>query len=1666
MAKLIINKSLLDKEILLEKETREDTLSKAIYSCREVQGLFVVAKVNETLIPVEDWHLFKLNTFDRVQLTARPQQGALPYIGAVVGAIIGAVGGGPAGAGYGAAWGAALGAIKGAFIGYSLGSMADALFFPPSIPNVQLYTDDGTATTNPNYGWDGARIVTQPGGPKTVLYGQHRISGALIMQHVSSDGERNYLNMLINLGQGEIEGVMKADGLGICTSETPTGETDTSGSVGVADVDDYYASGTNVDTGTFSGVASYTRYLVVNGVMRGAYITWDGVRAEYSHIYARPVLNYKYIGEWHQEQGTYTYLRHDTDYTFQFTIDMTTLKYDITDFYVTFDYNTFTPVYKVLFEEPLTEYNKFYEYLHLTTYVATSYLFDSPDIEINGQPFMYFENTSWQYRLGTYDQSIIDEFHETQTYYGDGRKAENVVIYTSSGITIDGFEVQITCPLLFLQDPSGNIVDNTVSYQIEYKLAAAGTWTDGGSFSITDVSKTIIYKYHKYNGLTVGQYNIRLSRRTPVFSSFKKAGDIHLGGVTEIVTESIAYRNSALISLRLMANDQLSNTTPNITALVRGLKILVPKLTIGGVTQTYDECYWNDSAGRYERLSDGSPCTDTGTYVRQWSRNPIWCSRDFILNKRYGLGNYIDDSSFNDAAAAIEAKYCWELVTDFDGGTEHRFEMDLPISSFMSAQEALKVLARCFRGWFIWSNGTYKPVIDREQDPVQLFNGSNIKPGSMKTNYLKASQTPNIVEIQYANPDRDYTLDPIEIVDTAEWTSVKPPRPHAINAIGSVRRSQNIRDGKYYLNCAKYCTKVQEFISPGDAIHCEPGDTIRLQDDLLAWGVGGRIVAATSNSITTNIDITYSAGYEVRVRLPDFTLETKTVTSVTNNNRTLNISGSFTATPLIDSVFTYGSSGVDSKPFKVKTITRLAADNDKEREWYRLLVAEESSNKYNDTTGVSLPDPKYSSLPNPAGIPNNVTDLNLTEMTSACGFYIAFNIPQNDLSFHHADVFLSMDNSNWWLYRSNIGSRSNLEFTGARPGQTYYVKVIAYNRFGGANPSPEMASILITNVSFLPPIVHGLRLDGEASLNTTFFTKRDAKFVWRGISTTSGAGNTPAGQEGIGAGEYSGTVVFKYWIEIWVSGSSVRKEIINDTFYTYTYEKNYADNGTASNTFTIKVWGYNEAANLKSLNPATLTVTNPPPSTVTGLTAPPWMRGVRFEWARNPEIDISHYTYRIKVESDAWSSWTEAIHNFAFRGLTDAEVTSHGGDATIYIEVKAVDTFGQSSSEAAALNGDCLWLNIEPTDINDFAITASKIFTNIPVLESDSWSDDSPGAGSVAWNEHTIYYAGVGYTIAAGDTDKKYIYWESLNSNYTASDTNPVLGDGEFIIAVNINGAHDLAWNAIANQVIGSAYIQDLAVVTAKINDLAVTSAKINDLAVITAKIDDLAVTNAKINDLNASKINAGYLHTDRLEAGSITATLIAANTLTASLIAAHTITADQIAFNTLTASLIGANKIITASANIEDAIITGAKIGNLEVDTLQIAENAVTIPVSNYAEAATTVASSANEDVISASITSTGAPIVIIASCTCSAPDIAPEDAGNIIFGIQRGSTNYASFTAEFLSTSPEIIIFCGVFSETPGSGSITYDLNVENNTGVQASITNKSIVLLEVKK
>jgi predicted phage tail protein len=65
----------------------------------------------------------------------------------------------------------------------------------------------GIDQSSPTYGWDGIQTTQEVGTPIPVIYGEHKVGGNIINSYIRYDGDNNYLNVLIALGEGEIESI-------------------------------------------------------------------------------------------------------------------------------------------------------------------------------------------------------------------------------------------------------------------------------------------------------------------------------------------------------------------------------------------------------------------------------------------------------------------------------------------------------------------------------------------------------------------------------------------------------------------------------------------------------------------------------------------------------------------------------------------------------------------------------------------------------------------------------------------------------------------------------------------------------------------------------------------------------------------------------------------------------------------------------------------------------------------------------------------------------------------------------------------------------------------------------------------------------------------------------------------------------------------------------------------------------------------------------------------------------------------------------------------------------------------------------------------------------------------------------------------------------------------
>lgn len=253
----------------------------------------------------------------------------------------------------------------------------------------------------------------------------------------------------------------------------------------------------------------------------------------------------------------------------------------------------------------------------------------------------------------------------------------------------------------------------------------------------------------------------------------------------------------------------------------------------------------------------------------------------------------------------------------------------------------------------------------------------------------------------------------------------------------------------------------------------------------------------------------------------------------------------------------------------------------------------------------------------------------------------------------------------------------------------------------------------------------------------------------------------------------------------------------------------------------------------------------------------------------DPALGITNATNSANV--DASSPYVSLVH----RGdMNDRR----------YFWVRSVDLAGNKGPFTGAAAGSWVGDEVKgmeltlgqvaTTDISDFEQNITKTFPDtLALVPSDPFRDNSTAVGDISWDRHFAYLNGTGYVIGPGTTDDgnastvpdSYVYWQGSTTEVTSNqlvelgltgagggaidntlnnplrnivysgsyltsaghpaggggyDEVPGFTGGDHIIARNTDGIATPMWHSFANALIGTAMIENAAIVSAKVNDL------------------------------------------------------------------------------------------------------------------------------------------------------------------------------------------------------------------------------------------------------
>jgi predicted phage tail protein len=574
---------------------------------------------------------------------------------------------------------------------------------------------------------------------------------------------------------------------------------------------------------------------------------------------------------------------------------------------------------------------------------------------INPQSADYnFQNVTLQARYGTQAQTYIPGFSDIERESSVQVKVEQAtpITRTITDTTVDAVRVTITVPRLEQYTDEGDVKGTSINLQIRVQYNGGG-YTTVIDDTIAGRSADQYQKDYKVSFTGAFPIDVRVVRVTADSLDTNLLNDFYWSSYTEITEQKLKYPNSALVAMRLDA-EQFSSI-PSRTYRVRGMKVQIP--SNGTVDQT-------TGAISYAGAWDGT----FGAAV--WTSDPAWILYALLTNTRWGLGDHITASQLDKFAFYSASQYASSSVDDGFGGTEPRFSCNALIQNQEEAYKLINDLCSVMRVMPYWSTGSLTISQDKPTDASYLFTLANVSADGFTYtgSDLKTRHTVAIISyLDLETQDIAY-----EVVEDKEAIAKYGVITTNIKAFACTSRGQAARLGEWLLYTEQYETEVVSFKTSVDAgVLVRPGQVIEIADPVKS-GVrrGGRIATATTTVITVDdtaeTDLVTTGSATLSVILPDGTVETKAISSIAGANIT--VSSAFSTAPNANSIWVLSNSNVETSTWRVLTISEI------DRVQYEVTAIAYNASKYNYVErGFKLETRDITQLNEPRPAPTNLS---------------------------------------------------------------------------------------------------------------------------------------------------------------------------------------------------------------------------------------------------------------------------------------------------------------------------------------------------------------------------------------------------------------------------------------------------------------------------------------------------------------------------------------------------------------------------------------------------------------------------------------------------------------------------------------------------------------------
>lgn len=519
-----------------------------------------------------------------------------------------------------------------------------------------------------------------------------------------------------------------------------------------------------------------------------------------------------------------------------------------------------------------------------------------------------FTGVIWDWRKGTQDQTYISGMPEVDNELSVGVTVTQSLPWTRqyNNLSLDAVRIKLSLPVQYQYKDNGDMVGTVTQYAIDLS-------TDGGGWvQVVDGS---------FNGKTTSEYQrdhrialpratsgwaIRVRRITADSTSSKLINAFRVFSFAEVIDSKLRYPNTALLYIEVDSS-QFNGQAPKITCKPKGKLVRVPT-TYDPVSRSY--------SGSWQ-----------GDFKYAYTNNPAWIFYDLVLDKIYGMGTRVDASMIDKWWLYDIAQYCDQPVPDGAGGTEPRFTCNVFIQSQQDAYTVLKDIAAVFRGITFWGNNQVFVKADVPQtdsagnvDVDFVYHVSNVidglfsyAGGSYKNRYTSC-------QVSWSDPVNHYS-DTVEGVYDSDLVQRYGVREMSLTAIGCTSQSEAHRRGRWaILSNAKDGT-----VSFGvglDGYIPVPVQIIGVADPFKSGKQnGGRLSSFSGRNFTLDRAIDYAPGDRLLLNLPDGTAQTRTISGVSADKKTVTVATSFKMDPVAGAVWAIDSDRLAIQYFRVTSIS-------------------------------------------------------------------------------------------------------------------------------------------------------------------------------------------------------------------------------------------------------------------------------------------------------------------------------------------------------------------------------------------------------------------------------------------------------------------------------------------------------------------------------------------------------------------------------------------------------------------------------------------------------------------------------------------------------------------------------------------------------------------------